>query len=159
MRYLMTAGALALSLVSSTTLAETAQPSGQTTQQAPKQMETQTAQAGMQEATPSTRTVKFVNVQPADVMAYDLLGTDVYNNQDENIGEIEDMVIDNGKTVSALIISVGGFLGMGERYVAVDPSTVTLVPEDDNDMRAIVNTNRDDLKGAPTFKYERTDRP
>ena len=157
MRYLMTAGALALSLVSSTTLAETAQPSGQATQPAPKQI--QTAQAGMKEATPSTMTVKFVNVQPADVMAYDLLGMDVYNNQDENIGEIEDMVIDNGKTVRALIISVGGFLGMGERYVAVDPSTVTLVPEDDNDMRAIVNTNRDDLKGAPTFKYERTDRP
>jgi hypothetical protein len=155
----MTAGALALSLVSSATIAETAQPSDQTTQPALKQMQTQTAQAGMKEATPSTMTVKFVNVQPADVMAYDLLGTDVYNNQDENIGEIEDMVIDNGKTVRALIISVGGFLGMGERYVAVDPSTVTLVAEDDDDMRAIVNTNRDDLKGAPTFKYERTDRP
>ena len=159
MRYLMTAGALALSLVSSAALAEIAQPSGQTTQPAPKQMETQTAQAGMQEATPSTRTVKFINVQPADVMAYDLLGMDVYNNQDENIGEIEDMVIDNGKTVRALIISVGGFLGMGERYVAVDPSAVTLVPEDDNDMRATINTNRDDLENAPTFEYERTDRP
>jgi sporulation protein YlmC with PRC-barrel domain len=122
-------------------------------------MQTQTAQAGMQEATPSTRTVKFVNVQPADVMAYDLLGMDVYNNQDESIGEIEDMVIDNGKTVRALIISVGGFLGMGDRYVAVDPSAVTLVPEDDNDMRAIINTSRDDLEDAPTFKYERTDRP
>jgi sporulation protein YlmC with PRC-barrel domain len=84
---------------------------------------------------------------------------DVYNNQDENIGEIEDMVIDNGKTVRALIISVGGFLGMGEHYVAVDPSTVTLVPEEDNDMRAIINTSRDDLQNAPTFKYERTDRP
>jgi sporulation protein YlmC with PRC-barrel domain len=84
---------------------------------------------------------------------------DVYNNQDENIGEIEDMVIDNGKTVRALIISVGGFLGMGDRYVAVDPSAVTLVPEDDNDMRAIINTNRDDLEDAPTFKYERTERP
>ena len=157
MRYLMTTSALALFLVSSTTLAETAQPSGQATQPAPKQI--QTAQAGMQQATPSTMTVKFVNVQPADVMAYDLLGMDVYNNQDESIGEIEDMVIDNGKTVRALIISVGGFLGMGDRYVAVDPSAVTLVPEDDNDMRAIINTNRDDLKGAPTFKYERTDRP
>ena len=155
MRYLMTAGALALSLISSATLAEIAQPSGQTTQPAPKQMQTQIAQAGMQEATPSTRTVKFVNVQPADVMAYDLLGMDVYNNQDENIGEIEDMVIDNGKTVSALIISVGGFLGMGERYVAVDPSTVTLVPEEDNGMRAIINTRRDDLQNAPTFEYER----
>ena len=159
MRYLMTAGALALSLVSSTTLAETAQPSGQTTQQAPKQMQTQIAQAGMQEATPSTMTVKYVNIEPADVMAYDLLGMDVYNNQDENIGEIEDMVIDNGKTVRALIISAGGFLGMGERYVAVDPSTVTLVSEDGNDMRAIINTRRDDLQNAPTFKYERTDRP
>jgi sporulation protein YlmC with PRC-barrel domain len=151
----MTAGVLALSLISSAALAQT-QPSGQTNQPASKQTQ---GKAGMQEATPSTMTVKFVNVQPADVMAYDLLGMDVYNNQDENIGEIADMVIDNGKTVRALIIGVGGFLGMGERYVAVDPSTVTLVPEEDNDMRAIINTNRDDLKGAPTFEYERTDRP
>jgi sporulation protein YlmC with PRC-barrel domain len=157
MRYLMTAGALALSLISSATLAQT-QPSGQTTQPAPKQTQGQTAQAGMQEATPSTMTVKFVNVQPADVMAYNLLGTDVYNNQDENIGEIADMVIDNGKTVRALIISVGGFLGMGERYVAVDPSTVTLVPEEDNDMRAIMNTSREDLENAPTFEYEQPNR-
>ena len=154
MRYLMTAGVLALSLVSSATLAQT-QPSGQTTQPAPKQTQ---GQAGMQTATTSTVAVKFVNVQPADVMAYNLLGTDVYNNQNENIGEIADMVIDNGKTVRALIISVGGFLGMGERYVSVDPSTVTLVREGEDDMRAIMNTNRDDLQNAPTFEYEQPNR-
>jgi hypothetical protein len=47
---------------------------------------------------------------------------------------------------------------MGDRYVAVDPSAVTLVPEDDNDMRAIINTSRDDLKNAPTFEYEQPNR-
>jgi sporulation protein YlmC with PRC-barrel domain len=150
----MTASVLALSLISSAALAQT-QPSGQTNQPASKQTQ---GKAGMQEATPSTMTVKFVSVQPADVMAYNLLGTNVYNNQDENIGEIADMVIDNGKTVRALIIGVGGFLGMGERYVAVDPSTVTLVPEEDNGMRAIMNTNRDDLQNAPTFEYEQPNR-
>ena len=154
MRYLMTAGVLALSLISSATLAQT-QPSGQTNQPAPKQTQ---GQAGMQAATTSTVAVKFVNVQPAEVMAYNLLGTNVYNNQDENIGEIADMVIDNGKTVRALIIGVGGFLGMGERYVAVDPSTVTLVREGEDDMRAIMNTNRDDLQNAPTFEYEQPNR-
>jgi hypothetical protein len=154
MRYLMTAGALALSLISSAALAQT-QPSGQTDQPAPKQTQGKTGQAGMQAATTSTVAVKFVTVQPADVMAYNLLGTDVYNNQNENIGEIADMVIDNGKTVRALIIGVGGFLGLGERYVAVDPSTVTLVREGEDDMRAIMNTNREDLENAPTFEYER----
>lgn len=158
MRYAVTAGALALSLVASATLAQTAQPSGQATQPPSKETQGQTGQAGMQTATTSSMTLKFVNVQPADVMAYNLLGTEVYNNDNENIGEIEDMVIDNGKTVRAIIISVGGFLGLGERYVAVDPSTVTLIPEANNDLRAVINTNREDLQNAPTFEYDRSGR-
>ena len=130
---------LALSLISGAALAQTAQQSGQT---------------GMQTATTTSMVVKFLNVQPTDVMTSRLIGTNVYNNQNESIGEIEDMVIVNGKTVSALILGVGGFLGMGERYVAVDPSNVLLTRQG-NDWRAVMNTSRDDLKNAPTFKYER----
>ena len=115
----------------------------------------QAGKTGMQTATTATMVVKFVAATPADVLSSNLVGTDVYNNQNENIGEIEDLVIENGKTVRALVIGTGGFLGIGERYAAVDPSTVVLVRQDNNSWRAVMNTSREDLKNAPEFKYDR----
>ena len=57
-------------------------------------------------------------------------------------------------TIKGYILSVGGFLGMGERYVAVDPSSVA-VKYDDNDKKwhANMNATSDQLKTAPEFKY------
>ena len=96
--------------------------------------------------------VKFVTVQPADFMSSKLVGVNVYNNQNELLGEIEDLVIDNGKTITGVVVSVGGFLGMGESYVVLDPSTVVL-NEKDGKWRAFVDTSKDNLKNAPKFKY------
>ena len=51
-----------------------------------------------------------------------LKGLNVYNQKDESVGEITDLAIKNHQ-VDALILSVGGFLGMGEHYVAlIEPS-------------------------------------
>ena len=47
-------------------------------------------------------------------------GLDVYNGQNQNIGKIQDVVFDKDGKVAGYILSVGGFLGMGTRYVAVD---------------------------------------
>ena len=57
-------------------------------------------------------------------------------------------------TVDALILSVGGFLGMGEHYVAVSPSSVNVRYDQKNDKwLASMNTTKDALKAAPEFKY------
>lgn len=97
---------------------------------------------------------KFVTVGPAAVMSTKLVGLDVYNKQDETVGEIEDLVIENGQKVTGVVISVGGFLGMGEHYVVVDPSTVML-NKVDGDWRAVVDTNKETLQGAPKFTYDK----
>jgi hypothetical protein len=53
-----------------------------------------------------------------------------------------------------LILSVGGFLGMGEHYVAVSPSSVNVRYDSKNDKwLASMNTTKDALKAAPEFKY------
>ena len=54
-----------------------------------------------------------------------LKGLNVTNQKDETVGEITDLAIKNHE-VDALILSVGGFLGMGEHYVAVSPSAVNV---------------------------------
>ena len=113
------------------------------------------ASGGIMAAKTATVQLKFVSVQPADMIVSRLMGTNVYNNQNESIGEIEDLVIENGKTLKAVVVGVGGFLGMGERYAAVDPSSIVLDRQGENNWRAVVNTSRDDLKKAPTFDYSK----
>lgn len=109
---------------------------------------------GMKMADTATVKLKFVTVKPADVMSSKLVGTTVYNNKKETVGEVEDLVIENGKTVTGVVVSVGGFLGMGESYVVLDPSTLAI--HDMNGKWAVyADTDKDTLKNAPTFSYSK----
>ena len=81
-----------------------------------------------------------------------LMGAKVYNNQNETLGEIEDLVVEDGKTLSGGVVSVGGFLGIGDSYVVLDPSTIVL-NQKDGSWRAHVDTTKDTLKNAPKFNY------
>ncbi|MGC5781172.1 PRC-barrel domain-containing protein [Methylobacterium sp. NFXW15] len=109
---------------------------------------------GMTMADTATAKIKFVSVKPADVTSSKLVGKNLYNNKNENVGEIEDLVIENGKTVTGVVVSVGGFLGMGERYVLVDPSTIFL-HRDGGSLKAMVDADKDTVKNAPEFKYNK----
>lgn len=109
---------------------------------------------GMRMADSATMKLKFVNVKPADIMSSKLVGTTVYNNKNENVGEVEDLVIENGKTLTGVVVSVGGFLGMGESYVVLDPSTLT-VSDKDGKWAVHADTDKDTLKNAPKFSYSK----
>src|SRR5271154_3313599 len=54
-----------------------------------------------------------------DWRASKVVGLNVYNEQNENVGSINDLLMDKSGSVKAAVISVGGFLGMGSRYVAL----------------------------------------
>ena len=129
----------------------TAAPPASTNQAAPSGAVTNSA-SGIQKATTATMAVRFLSIRSVDLMATKLIGVNVYNNQNKSLGEIEDLVLDNGKTLSGVVISVGGFLGIGEHYVIVDPATM-VVQVTDSTMKAYINTTKDNLKGAPTFTY------
>ncbi|WP_279482262.1 PRC-barrel domain-containing protein [Aureimonas sp. SK2] len=111
---------------------------------------------GMMMGTSATVALKYVTISEADIMASRLEDLDVYNNQNEDIGEIEDLVIKDGKTISGVVVSVGGFLGIGDRYVLLDPSSIVLADQNGT-LRAMVNTNKEELTNAPTFSYENRD--
>ena len=97
---------------------------------------------------------KFITPQSNDFISTRVVGLDVYDNSNHDIGKIQDIVFDPSMTVKGFILSVGGFLGMGERYVSVDPSSVA-IKYDDNDKKwhANMNATSDQLKSAPEFKY------
>lgn len=107
---------------------------------------------GIRVADSATLAIRYATVKPADLTTSKLIGINVYNNQNEQLGEIQDLVIDGGRTISAVVVSVGGFLGLGESYVAVDPSTIVL-NDRNGTWRAFVDTSKDNLKNAPKFTY------
>ena len=85
-------------------------------------------------------------------MASKLLGIEVHNNQNENLGSIQDIVFENGRSITGVVVRIGGFLGLGESYVVLDPETVVL-NEKDGTWRAYVDTTKDSLENAPKFTY------
>jgi sporulation protein YlmC with PRC-barrel domain len=96
---------------------------------------------------------KFSTVSKDEMFSSKLKGLNVYNQKDESVGEITDLAI-KGNSVDALILSVGGFLGMGEHYVAVSPGSVDVKRDAKNDKWvATMNTTKEALKAAPEFKY------
>ena len=96
---------------------------------------------------------KFSTVSKDEMFSSKLKGLSVYNQKDETIGEITDIALKNHQ-VDALILSVGGFLGVGEHYVAVSPSSVSIKRDAKNDKwLASMNTTKEALKEAPEFKY------
>jgi sporulation protein YlmC with PRC-barrel domain len=69
-------------------------------------------------AAPSTGSVSNVSFN-GNWRASKVVGLNVYNEQNENVGAINDLLMDKSGNVKAAVISVGGFLGMGSRYVAI----------------------------------------
>lgn len=113
-----------------------------------------TTQSGLRAVGVGALTTTFYAVSPVDTLASHLKDVDVYNLQNENVGEIEDLVIDNGKRIQAVVVSVGGFLGFNERYVAVKPGSLMLTPDGRGGLKAVVNTTREQLRGAPEFRFQ-----
>jgi sporulation protein YlmC with PRC-barrel domain len=96
---------------------------------------------------------KFSTVSKDEMFSSKLKGVNIYNQKNESVGVISDIAIKNNQ-VDALILSVGGFLGVGEHYVAVSPSSVSIRHDAKNDKwLASMNTTKEALKAAPVFKY------
>ncbi len=111
---------------------------------------------GITMGTKANGPLKFVNVQKTDLTASQLEGMDIYNAQNEEIGEIEDVVIGDGKSVIGLVASVGGFLGIDKSYVVLDPSSVA-INNDNGTWKAYVDTTKDALTNAPKLDYDKLD--
>jgi len=82
--------------------------------------------------------------------ATDLLGKEVENSQDEDLGKIEDLIIDPDRARTLFgILSHGGVLGMGDKLFAIPWSSLTTMSADHEDF--ILNVDKDRLKNASGF--------
>lgn len=82
-----------------------------------------------------------------------LVGLGVYNKADEKVGDINDLILGPDGKISNAVIGVGGFLGLGEKLVAVAFSDLQLNRDADGTMRVTINSTKEALDSAPDFKY------
>jgi sporulation protein YlmC with PRC-barrel domain len=107
----------------------------------------------LKESKKSSKSAAFLNEQePNDWLASSLIGKSVVNASNESVGEINDLVTDeNGKIVAALI-GVGGFLGIGEKDVAVPFTDLKLARDENDNVTAMLNASKEELAQAPDYK-------
>ncbi len=82
------------------------------------------------------------------------IGTNVRNQNNETVGKVEDVYIDDRGTIRTVVVSVGGFLGVGTKDVAVRWSDIGR-SRDGKSLVLTTNWTKDSLKAMPEYKYER----
>ncbi|MQW85322.1 PRC-barrel domain-containing protein [Sinorhizobium saheli] len=156
------AGALLVGVAVAPTIyaQETTTPPAETQQMQPQPAPTTPAPADQaQTPAPDTGTEMAKETdyltQQADeqIAASAYMGQSVYNAADESIGEINDLLIKKDGGVEAAVIGVGGFLGIGEKNVAVPFDRIEIAEQPDSGTLKLTTTETaDTLKAAPEFK-------
>lgn len=97
-------------------------------------------------------TVEQMNVVVAGWSAKKaILGKNVYNDQNQKVGKIDDIVVAPDNSISVAVVGAGGFLGMGKHDVAIPMSQL----QSQNDRFVLPGATKDALKALPAFEYAR----
>ncbi len=104
--------------------------------------------------TPSTETQVKSKAPTQEVTgawnAKDFMRSRVYNMAGERVGDVNDILVDDGR-VTGIVIGVGGFLGIGEKEVSLKPDQIKRMVHSDGETYFTVNTTKDQLQAAPEY--------
>jgi len=146
LKHLMVGAALGALMVSGA-LAQSSAPSGSN---ASPPAATQSSPSGGGQA-------QFISSQkPDQLLATKFKGTDVLGSDNQKIGDVSDILFDKSGKIEAYVVSVGGFLGMGAKEVAMAPSSFETVPGDNGGAPKLkTSMTKDQLTNAQNFaRYE-----
>jgi sporulation protein YlmC with PRC-barrel domain len=104
-----------------------------------------------EEAAPPAE-MAFIEVQDeAQFLAHEeVIGKHVVNVMDEQVGTVADLVMDQEQKLVGVVLSVGGFLGIGDKWVAIPVDQIDF-PTDEQPARLLVAVTEEQLKNAPDF--------
>ena len=95
----------------------------------------------------------FVAQQPAgESLASMFVGQDVTNAAGDKVGDIRDLLFDKSGRITMAVIGVGGFLGLGEKYVAVPFGALTITSGAKGERIVTAALSKEALQNAPEFK-------
>jgi sporulation protein YlmC with PRC-barrel domain len=88
-----------------------------------------------------------------EMRASKLIGTTVVNDANQSLGKISEIVLSKDGKVAAVVIGVGGFLGMGEHEVAINFASLRIAHDSNNKTTVSLNATKDSLKSAPEWQW------
>jgi sporulation protein YlmC with PRC-barrel domain len=96
---------------------------------------------------------QFITVQPdGRWLASLFIGQPVRNDAGENLGSINDLLFDKTGRIDGVVIGVGGFLGIGEKNIAMPYSALSITADNKGQRVVRVSVSKDQLKAAPDFR-------
>ncbi|MCX8280401.1 PRC-barrel domain-containing protein [Phyllobacterium sp. 0TCS1.6C] len=149
------ASTAAVTLMAGTALAQTTPAPAPAADPAPAKVETKELFTGGAGAATAADVQPMTKVEEGQLLASGLMGKNVYNGDSENaesIGEVKDLIVNADGTVKAAVIGVGGFLGVGEKAVALPADQLKISMREDKSNWIVVNTTKEKLKEAPAFE-------
>lgn len=103
----------------------------------------------------TTAAIDKSTLKPLDVGSIkteEFTGTTVYGAEDANVGEIGDVVMSQDGKVDAVLIDVGGFLGIGEKQVAVGMDNLAFMTDEDGNRYLYTSFTKEQLEAAPAYE-------
>jgi sporulation protein YlmC with PRC-barrel domain len=97
---------------------------------------------------------RFLTTADDAAMASTIIGETVYTSSAEDaesVGEINDLLVGSDGEIDAAIVGVGGFLGLGEKNVAVSYDNLKLMNDEDGTYYVVLETSKEELEAAPEF--------
>ena len=104
-------------------------------------------------ADPSTSATapKGDKMTTGEISASELLNENVVNAANESVGDVNDVILDANGKVASIIVGVGGFLGMGEKDVALSFDKLTFARDTDNGLVVSSDATKESLQAAPAY--------
>ncbi len=102
------------------------------------------------EAANAEDATKRQGLKPVSFLTTKMIGVTVRNAAGDSVGKIDDLLITDGGTLRAVVIDVGGFLGLGSKLIAVEPGALVLRPGGDR-FSAVLNMGKDAVAAAQPF--------
>ncbi|MBU2485818.1 MAG: PRC-barrel domain-containing protein [Alphaproteobacteria bacterium] len=93
-------------------------------------------------------------VMTDELSADNLMGRTVYSANDENIGEVSDVLLTSDNAVEGFVLDVGGFLGMGEKQVAISPENLEIMANADGELTIFTPFTKEQLEAQKEYSKE-----
>ncbi|GAA4253062.1 PRC-barrel domain containing protein [Azospirillum formosense] len=157
MRREIIAAASVLALMTGTAMAQTTSPTtGSPTTGAPTATEMNKSSSAPGNATTGSAATGSASDLTGGQMASaeTMMGKNVYGTDNEKVGEVEDIILDSNGKAQQLVISSGGFLGIGEKQIAVDIGKANWDAQQERVQ--LSGMTRDQVKEMPEFEYSDT---
>ncbi|MEL6064166.1 MULTISPECIES: PRC-barrel domain-containing protein [unclassified Methylobacterium] len=109
-----------------------------------------TGASRLMEAANAEDAAKRQGLKPVAFLTSKMIGVAVRNQAGDSVGKIDDLLITDGGTLKAVVLDVGGFLGLGSKRIAVEPGAIVLRPGGER-FSAVLNMSKDTLSAAQPF--------